>query len=417
MHNRRLFFAIFLVFAFVLSLASGFYATSRLFSVLVVALALSWGWAKLSLRGVSAGAEEQTTLARVGDWVEERVWLRNDSALPRPWVHLQDLGDVPGLPSQVAGLTAKGYRSWVLRARSTRRGRFTWGPLRISSGDPLGLFRTERVIPVRDSLVVYPAPVPLKEFVLSASEEAGDAPEYRGTSQITPNVVSVRRYVVGDSLNRIHWKSSAKLNRLMVKEFETEVQTDLWLLLDLNEASQIGEGEEGTEEMGVTVAASIAQYLLGYDNGVGFLAMGDREYVVPTGSGEKHLWRMLEALALCKAEGTRPLRDVLAVQAPRFTKRMGIIAVTPSVQDALAVGSFLVERNAPGAVILLEPMSFGARESALPALGNLLATGIAVYIVRRGDDLARALSFAALGSVASRPGGRRGFMTPERWGR
>lgn len=417
MLTRRVFFIALLTLAFLLTLASGFYATSRLFTVLLSALVLSWLWTKFSLRRVSAGAEQQTTLAQVGEWVQQRVWLQNNSRLPRPWVHVQDLGDVPDLPSLVTGLPTRGGRSWsTLRTRTTRRGRFTWGPLRISSGDPLGLFHTERTIPSEESLVVYPAPVPLDEFVLSASEEAGDAPEYRGTSHITPNVVSVRRYSVGDSLNRIHWKSSAKLNRLMVKEFETEVQSDLWVLLDLNAAAQVGSGPDGTEDMGVTIAASLVKYLLEYDNGVGFAAIGDREYVIPPGVGDKHLWQVLESLALCRAEGARSLQEVLAAQAPRFTRQMGVIAITASVQDALGVGTFLIERNAPGAVVLLEPMSFGAPESALPALGNLLATGLAVYVVRRGDDLTRALSFSALGPAAAQPGARRGFMTPERWG-
>ena len=415
MWTRRIFLLTLIALSLALTLASGFYAMSRLFTVLTASFALSWVWARYSLHGVTAIAEDQTTLAQVGDTLGQRVTVRNASSLPRAWVHVQDMGDVPELPSQVAGLAPRGYRSWALDTTSARRGRFTWGPLRVSSGDPLGLFRTEQIVGEEHSVTVYPAPVPLEDFVLSTSDQAGDAPEYRGTSQITPNVVSVRRYVIGDSLNRIHWRSSAKLNRLMVKEFETEVHGDLWIVLDLNRDVQVGEGD-GTEEMGVTIAASLSKFLLGYDNGVGFLASGDVEYASPPAQGDRQLWRILESLALCCAEGNRPLSSFLASQAPRFTSETGLIVVTPSVEDAVAAGVYMVERNAPGAVVLIEPTSFGARQNVLSSLGNLIATGVAIYVVRRGDELARALSFTALGPMATQPGANRSFATPGRWG-
>ena len=415
MWTRRIFFLSLVALSLALTLASGFYAMSRLLSVLIVSLVLSWLWARYSLRGITASASDRTTLAQVGETVEERVTVQNASNLPRAWVHVEDLGSVPNLPSQVAGLAPKAYRSWTLAARSTRRGRFTWGPLRITSGDPLGLFRTERVMEETGSVTVYPAPAPLQDFVLSTSDQAGDAPEYRGTSQITPNVVSVRRYVIGDSLNRIHWKSSAKLNRLMVKEFETEVHGDLWIVLDLNRHVQAG-GDDGTEELGVTIAASLSRFLLGYDNGVGFLGSGKVEYVLPPALGDRQLWRILESLALCRAEGDQPLSAFLAAQAPRFSPQTGLIVVTPSVEDAVAAGVYMVERNAPGAVVLIDPTSFGATRNILPPLGNLLATGVAAYVVRHGDELSRALSFTALGPAAVQPGSSRAFSTPGRWG-
>ncbi len=398
-----------------MTLASGFYAMSRLFTVLVASFVLSWLWARYSLRGITAVAEGRTTLAQVGGVLEERVTVRNASSLPQAWIHVEDMGTIPDLPSQVAGLAPKAYRSWTFETRSAQRGRFTWGPLRISSGDPLGLFRTERIVGETEAITVYPTPVPLDDFVLSTSDQAGDAPEYRATSQITPNVVSVRRYEIGDSLNRIHWKSSAKLNRLMVKEFETEVHGDLWIVLDLNRDVQVG-GDDGTEEMGVTIAASLSKFLLGYDNWVGFLASGDAEYALTPALGDRQLWHILESLAICRARGDRPLSTFLAAQAPRFSSETGLIVVTPSMEDAVAAGMYMVERNAPGAVVLMDPTSFGAQQNVLPELGNLLATGVAVYVVNRGGELARELSFTALGSVATQPGANRSFATPGRWG-
>ena len=417
MRSRRVYLGALVLMALFLTLGSGFYVMSYLLSAVIVSFILAWLWTRLSLRGITAGADDQPTLAQVGESVEQSVWLENSSLLPRPWLHVEDVGNVPGLQSEVMGVPTRGARNWTkLGTRADKRGRFHWGPLRVTASDPFGLFETTRVMGEKREIVVYPAPFPLDDFVISSAEETGDAPDYRATSQFTPNVVSVRRYTVGDSLNRIHWKSSAKLNRLMVKEFETEVQSDLAILLDLNADAQVGEGLSGTEEVGVTVAASIARYLLEFDNGVGFSAVGDTEYTIPNGVGDKHLWRILEALALCQAEGRVKMSELLASHESRFSNRTGVIAITPSVDDAMIAAAVLQERNSPGAVILLEPTSFGAPGDYSAELAGLYAMGIAAYIVRQGDDVGRALSFNALGPIAMQPGNRRAFTRPERWG-
>ncbi len=417
MRNRRVYLGALILLALLLTLGSGFYVMSNLLSAVIAVLVLAWLWAKLSMRGISAGAEDQPALAQVGEDVTQTVWLQNSSLLPRPWLHVEDVGNVPGLPSEVMDVPTRGARTWTtLGTRAERRGRFHWGRLRLTASDPFGLFKTSVLTGEECELVVYPAPFPLDDFVISSAEETGDAPDYRATSQFTPNVVSVRRYSVGDSLNRIHWKSSAKLNRLMVKEFETEVQSDLSILLDLNRSVQVGAGLSGTEEIGVTVAASVARYLLDFDNGIGFSAIGDTEYTIPSGTGDRHLWRILEALALCHAEGTIPLGELLAVHEAGFSRRTGVIVITPSVEEAMIAAEFLRERNSPGAIILLEPMSFGARGDYSAELSHLYSMGIAAYIVRLGDDIGRALSFNALGPIALEPGNRRAFTRPERWG-
>ena len=82
----------------------------------------------------------------------------------------------------------------------------------------------------------------------------------------------------------------------------------------------------------------------------------------------------------------------------------------------MAAAGILQERNSPGAVVLLEPTSFGAHGDYTTELANIYSMGIAAYVVRLGDDIARALSFNALGPIAMQPGNRRSFTRPERWG-
>ena len=52
----------------------------------------------------------------------------------------------------------------------------------------------------------------------------------------------------GDSMNRIHWRSTARYGDIQVKEFDLEQTADAWIILDLQRGIQAGRGEESTTE-------------------------------------------------------------------------------------------------------------------------------------------------------------------------
>ena len=56
--------------------------------------------------------------------------------------------------------------------------------------------------------------------------------------EATSHAAGVRDYQPGDPLNRIHWKSSARKDRFMVKEFDQDPQGDVWILLDASKFTQ-----------------------------------------------------------------------------------------------------------------------------------------------------------------------------------
>ena len=87
---------------------------------------------------------------------------------------------------------------------------------------------------------------------------------------------SIRPYVHGDAINRIHWLTSVRHGELHVKEFELDKTADLWIYLDLERHWHRGEGEDSTEERAVTVAASIVR------------SIGTRVFWVQTGGFDTH---------------------------------------------------------------------------------------------------------------------------------
>ena len=128
----------------------------------------------------------------------------------------------------------------------------------------------------------------------------------------TPNVSSVRDYRPGDAFNRIHWPTSARTNRLMVREFELDPTADVWIVLDLNADVHAGSGLESTEEYAVTAAASLARHLLDQGRAVGLVS---QTATLPADRGPRQVERILEVLALVRASS--PLTLAALLSAPR----------------------------------------------------------------------------------------------------
>ena len=109
------------------------------------------------------------------------------------------------------------------------------------------------------------------------------------------------------------------------------------------------------------------------------------------------MWQMLEALALMKATGEVPIEQLISQEIERFGAGSVIIVITPSASQRItATLRHVKNRGAPVVAILLDSVSFGGTVSAVNAASSLVLSGLQVYVIRRGEELARALDSRVL---------------------
>ena len=126
---------------------------------------------------------------------------------------------------------------------------------------------------------------------------------------------------------------------------------------------------------------------------MGLIAYGDREYLLPLGGGTKQMSRVLETLTLSKTDGVNPLARVLAKNARQFGRSGSLLVVTSSTAtEWISILRELRCRNLNTVVVLVDPASFGGKESLDEVVMELVSTGIPAYVVHRGDLLSHALS-------------------------
>jgi uncharacterized protein (DUF58 family) len=238
----------------------------------------------------------------------------------------------------------------------------------------------------------------------------------RRTAQITANVSGVREYAPGDPLNRIHWLSTARRDRLMAKEFELDPLAEAWIMVDANRNVHIDKPwdweQDGSQdvyrrrrrfelppatiEYAVSIAASLARYYLQRGRAVGLVYENSSLAILPPDRGGRQLSKVLESLAMLQADGSMPLHGLIEVQARYIQRGSSVVLITSSNSEKLfAATDLLLRRGLRPIVILLDSGSFGGETSPDELAISLQFLGVPVCKVAYGDDLSSTLTEGA----------------------
>jgi len=375
------------------ALATGWHPLYVVMYVLALMVVVSYCWTRLSIRGLRFSRGSPSGRVQVGEVLEERLVLENHHWFPKLWVQVADNSTLPGHHAgYVASLGGRRRVAWKSRTLCRRRGKYTLGPAIATTGDPLGLFRRNIPLWAERSLVVMPMVLPLSQFALFPGGIPGRGRGSQRSLQTTTNAASIREYVPGDSVNHIHWPSTARMGTLMVREYELDPTLDAWIFLDLNENVQAGQGDSSTEEYGVTIAATLAAYLLRQDISVGLVVNAGRREFVALDRGERQIDRILEVLAVVHAGGGPSLAEALALDGIHFARNTLAIVITPSWHDDWQPGlRHLQRRGVRTAVVAIDPSTFEVLPSSNRAVNTLIDLGVPTLLVKRGDPLLRVL--------------------------
>jgi uncharacterized protein (DUF58 family) len=390
----------------VFALSTGWSATWGLVWALAILVIVSFAWAHWNVGGLELRRRHRLTRIQVGDTFTEQAILEAQPGplqwWPRLWLELHDGSDFPSHHlDSVLSLGPLGRKVWELKSVCTRRGRFTLGPVWVTSGDPFGIFRTSRKLVGDANVVVYPRTVRLPRFGRVPGVLPGGSLQGQRVQFTTPNVSSVRDYRPGDAFNRIHWPTSARTNRLMVREFELDPTADVWIVVDLERDVHAGSGLESTEEYAVTAAASLARHLLDQGRAVGMVS---QTATLPADRGPRQVERILEVLALVRASSTLTLAALLSAETSRFARSSTLIIVTPSTSEGWArFCQALGGRGVTTTAVLIEAQTFGSAAPTLLLVSSLAAAHIPTYLVKRGEPIEHALSTPWLAARGYRP--------------
>jgi uncharacterized protein (DUF58 family) len=201
------------------------------------------------------------------------------------------------------GMTARAYFPVVPAHGETaedvkilfiRRGLYGTRSFTAQSGFPFIFFTGEKKMEVAGEVLVYPALCDVGDIVSEGWGSAeGDTMRMAGAGE---EIHSIRDFRYGDDLRHIHWKVSAKVADLMVKEYAEHTLRRTTIILDNLRTGGLREKQDIDEvfEKAVSLAGSLAKHFI--ERGHLVRVVSSRK-VIPFGSGDEQLFKILDILA------------------------------------------------------------------------------------------------------------------------
>jgi len=321
-------------------------------------------WARTLKKGLRINRDMNYGWKQVGDRLRERISLENNSWLPSLWVNIDDHSDMRDYTiSAVTGVGGWRYRNWHSQGLCNHRGLFTLGPVTLKTEDPFGIYEVSVDYSESVNMMVVPPVVTLPEIEIASGGRVGEGRSSNKGLKQTVSTVGVREYAPGDSLRWLHWPTIARTGNLYVHLFENEPTSDWWVLLDMNDDVQVGEGHISTEEHGVMLAASLVNRGLQMGKHVGLITHGEDLIWYPPDMGDTHLWTVLRSLATIRPGGP-PLDQLLDRLRLSLGRNSSLIVITPNQDlDWIRSLEMLKRLGIIPTVLLLDPASFGGEGS------------------------------------------------------
>ncbi|MBP7692066.1 MAG: DUF58 domain-containing protein [Anaerolineales bacterium] len=345
----------------------------------------------LSLRRTLSAAEpDGDAEVRVGDPVTVTLTLHNASRWPAAQVRGAEIcAFAPAAErDQTFFVDVPAHGALTLRytVPAARRGWFEFAPVPLTSRAPFGFWAAARPAPAPGAVLIFPEYRELPSLPVLDRRPAAQNPYARiGAGS---EFLGVREYRPGDSPRHVHWRTSARVGRLVVREFAEETQPGVLIALDVHAASVIGPADDNTLERTIKVAATLVHYADRRGLAVS-LAAASEAWPAPVGPLSR--WAALSYLARVAGDGGQPFETTLRGLAPAAC----VAALMPRPDEAAVPA--LLELKGQGVEVLavvVDPAPFdpawAGRAAALA--GQLRAAGVSVRVVGAEPDWERSLA-------------------------
>lgn len=325
-----------------------------------------------------------------GDFLQVELAVKHLSLLPVAWMSVSDrfVRKSDGEEFAVTKLVFPGFtRKFTVRygMSGLTRGEYRFTGTELAAGDWWGLAVKRRRLPASGEFAVLPDARP----VLPSSLPPGRGEEEPGALyRFGPSAAgqTVREYVTGDPLHRIHWKSTARLGDLMTRVMEPAEELKYMVCLDAAQSSCKGAAGARLFEQGAEWAAGFMQAAAENRCAAG-LAANNREelWLAPAACPDSAKAMLL--LAGLSPNGGAPLAELLLGRVKeRISGSYAIVVITPSCSEDTAE-ALLELRKLNRQVLLYQVL--GNRSATLEEREQKRRLELAGCIVRQVQDARR----------------------------
>ena len=397
-----------------LALALGLYVaawgfgTGAMFAVavsLAIVPAAAWGWVRLLDRPMRLRRRSGHLELVEGQSFAVSLEVAADGGpLPGRAVVVDHVGATPvTTPVVRVGHTLRGR----YEVESALRGRYRLAGAEVIMADGFGLAEARITLDRADEVIVYPRVYPLEGLFTDAGGASGEHGRALLHRTAGYDLHSIRDHQQGESLRRVHWRSTAKRRRLMVKELQDTPRDEAAVLLDGDPQAVVGEAPDSTFDVQVRAAASLLHRLVESGQRSSLVIHAASRERVRLGGGGGEWATALGALAAAEATAPKSLAAALgeSAQASASVDAARVFVVTAALSAELAerlLGLRSAQRDFAVVWVDAEARGTGRRSQGAEAAAlRMTRSGAALARIGPGDDIGHALSAPSLRLVVA----------------
>lgn len=350
--------------------------------VLVPALTL-----RGSLRRLKGSVEVGSYYGEVGQLIKIRYRITNSRTAKFPYLELV------GIIGVLSGNREEENRVIALRpgetavlerdVRCIRRGKYNLDALKVRTGDPFGFVKLERSLAHGEEIKVYPSLRRISTIPLPARQFFGELSVKERFFENYSHITDLREYRDGDSTKRIHWKQSAKHDRVIVKNFAQEGDASLNIFLDMNREAYREDAFHLLEDLSVEIAASFVYLALA--GSVPLKIFCETEPGSPLAGNSFRDYRdIMDKLIGLAPVGDSPFSSYIDAQCYYLTPNSSLYLITPYIGLKEAATILGVKQRGFFVVLFylcLSKLSPGGHK----LLQKMKEAGVPVYIMEAGN--------------------------------
>ncbi len=212
------------------------------------------------------------------------------------------------------------------------KGIYPIGYAEVEFGDAMGIFKWKKTFQTDVTLYVYPRVYNLKSLSIPYRQNFGTVPVNHSAYEDFASVRDIRKYAMGDSFKKIHWKVTAHKGEFYVKNLELNATADINVFWDLYHKNYVGELADDIEELGAECAVSIIQFALKNNMPVSLFAKEEHSIKL-SGTGIARYPEFLDQITKAQVTGDTPVWELVKREAYKLNLGATAIVVTPSLDD------------------------------------------------------------------------------------
>lgn len=328
-----------------------------------------------------------------GETVRLVVKISNEDILVYPYVFATFFSSHSSFKgknsSQSLSISPKSGKEFIFDMECKFRGEYEVGLSEIYIEDFLGLIKLKYKIPEPKKIIVYPRIEHLSNFSILSSGSSDSQSTENGIQDNMNNIRDIREYVAGDSYRKIHWKLTARNEKLMVKNYEGTTDANVNILLDLRKNVYNDEENIIIEDKLIEATIAVLYFYLSKGVSVNYVYFNEKLEVFKA-TNMMDFEQIYKLLSCVVFDHQVPMPDILRLHSESCSNSSDMIVFT-SILDIDLYNEMYKSQMANHTVTLVyvSPDSTGKAKSGIieDIMENLPEIGIQAHSIHPADDI------------------------------